>query len=215
MTRPSCATGTPGPSRACARASSPSRMVDGRPQGAGTPVAPGLAGDSPSKPFGGAEELAWSPDGRTLYFTLREGGRTEPNSTNLDIYRRPRRRQRRRATSPPPIEAWIRRPRSRPTAAGSPTPRWRAPTYEADRQVVQLRNLAHRRDPRADRGLGPLGRLDRLGAGRPQPARHRRRHARHAGLPGRRPHRPGHPPHPGGHGRQCRAAARRRASCSP
>ena len=61
-------------------------MVDGRPQGAGTPVAPNLVGDSPSKPFGGAEEIAWSPDGRTLYFTLREGGRTEPNSTNLDIF---------------------------------------------------------------------------------------------------------------------------------
>ena len=28
------------------------------------------------------------------------------------------------------------------------------PTYEADRQVVQLRNLAHRRDPRADRRPG-------------------------------------------------------------
>ena len=61
-------------------------MVDGRPQGAGTPVSPNLAGNSPSKPFGGAEELAWSADGRTLYFALREGGRTEPNSTNLDIY---------------------------------------------------------------------------------------------------------------------------------
>ncbi len=61
-------------------------LVDGRPQGAGTPVAPNLVGDSPSKPFGGGEEIAWSPDGRTLYFTLREGGRTEPNSTNLDIF---------------------------------------------------------------------------------------------------------------------------------
>ena len=60
-------------------------MTDGRPQGAGVPVAPNLIGDTPSKPFGGGEELAWSADGRTLYFALREGGRTEPNSTNLDI----------------------------------------------------------------------------------------------------------------------------------
>ena len=64
-------------------------MADGRPQGAGTPVSPNLAGDSPSRPFGGAEELAWSRDGRTLYFTLREGGSAEPNSTNLDIYAAP------------------------------------------------------------------------------------------------------------------------------
>src|SRR6202012_5967128 len=61
-------------------------LVDGRPQARGIPVAPQLVGDSPTKPFGGPEELAWSPDGRTLYFTLREAGRHEPNSTNLDIY---------------------------------------------------------------------------------------------------------------------------------
>ncbi len=61
-------------------------MADGRPQGAGTPVSPNLVGDSPSKPFGGGEEIAWAPDGRTLYFTLRDAGRHEPNSTNMDIY---------------------------------------------------------------------------------------------------------------------------------
>ncbi|MEQ1689475.1 MAG: S9 family peptidase, partial [Sphingopyxis sp.] len=45
--------------------------VDGRV--AGTPVAIGgeLIGDTPSKPFGGADELAFSADGRTVYFTLR------------------------------------------------------------------------------------------------------------------------------------------------
>ena len=57
--------------------------------------------------------------------------------------RGPRRRQRaRRSTSPPPTRAWTPCPPSRPTAAGSLMRRWRAPTYEADRQVVQLRNLA-------------------------------------------------------------------------
>src|SRR3546814_1220055 len=45
-----------------------------------------LVGDSPSKPFGGAEEIAWSADGRTLFFALREAGRIEPLSTNLDIF---------------------------------------------------------------------------------------------------------------------------------
>ena len=86
MTRPSCATGTPGRPRACARASSPSRWSTAGRRARARRSRPSLVGDSPSKPFGGAEELAWSPDGRTLYFTLREGGRTEPNSTNLDIY---------------------------------------------------------------------------------------------------------------------------------
>ncbi|HST36408.1 MAG TPA: S9 family peptidase, partial [Allosphingosinicella sp.] len=114
-------------------------MLDGRPQGAGTPVSPNLAGDSPSKPFGGAEELAWSADGRTLYFTLREGGRTEPNSTNMDIYAA------REGEAPVNLTAANRGMDTGP--AVSPDDRWLAytamarPTYEADRQVVQLRNL--------------------------------------------------------------------------
>jgi dipeptidyl aminopeptidase/acylaminoacyl peptidase len=43
---------------------------DGAP-GDGVAVGRGLVGDSPSKPMGGGEEIAWSPDGRTLYFALR------------------------------------------------------------------------------------------------------------------------------------------------
>jgi dipeptidyl aminopeptidase/acylaminoacyl peptidase len=114
-------------------------MADGRPQGAGTPVSPRLAGDSPSKPFGGTEELAWSRDGRTLYFTLREGGRTEPNSTNLDIYAAAEGGQVANLTQP-----------NRATDTGplvSPDGQWLAytamarPGYEADRLVIQLRNL--------------------------------------------------------------------------
>lgn len=55
---------------------------------AGAPVklSAGLDGDTPSVPFGGGEEVAASPDGRTLYFALREAGRDEPWSTDLDIY---------------------------------------------------------------------------------------------------------------------------------
>ena len=116
-------------------------LVDGRPQGAGTPVAPDLVGDSPSRPFGGAEEIAWSPDGRTLYFTLREGGRGEPNSTNLDIYAVPADG----GAAPANLTAASRGTDTGP--AVSPDGRWLAytsmarPGYEADRQVVQLRDL--------------------------------------------------------------------------
>jgi dipeptidyl aminopeptidase/acylaminoacyl peptidase len=51
------------------------------------PISAGLVGDAPSKPFGGGEELAWGSDSRTVYFTLRKADRDEPTSTNLDIYR--------------------------------------------------------------------------------------------------------------------------------
>ncbi len=116
-------------------------MVDGRPQGHGTNVAPNLVGDSPSKPFGGAEELAFSPDGGTLFFTLREGGRGEPNSTNLDIYAAPAAG----GAAPTNLTATNRGTDTGP--AVSPDGRWLAytamarATYEADRQVVQLRDL--------------------------------------------------------------------------
>ncbi|MGQ0587802.1 MAG: prolyl oligopeptidase family serine peptidase [Gammaproteobacteria bacterium] len=44
-------------------------------------------GDVPTKPFGGDEEYAFSPDGRQLFLTARIAGRTEAWSTNTDIWR--------------------------------------------------------------------------------------------------------------------------------
>ena len=57
--------------------------------GAGVPVTGALVGDTPSKPFGGGEEIDVSADGKTVYFALREAGRIEPTSTNLDIFAAP------------------------------------------------------------------------------------------------------------------------------
>ena len=64
----------------------------------------------------------------------------------------------------------------------------------------------HRRNPRPHPGLGPLGRIDRLGAGRWQLAGHRARHARRSRLPRRHRQRAGHKAD-AGRGGQCRAAA--------
>ena len=135
-------------------------LVDGRPQGAGTPVAGSLVGDSPSKPFGGAEEVAWSPDGRTLYFTLREGGPAEPRSTNLDIFAVAA------DGSSPPTNLTDGNDATDTMPAVSPDGRWLAyaamarPGYEADRQVVRLRDLrsGETRDLTADwdRSVGSI-----------------------------------------------------------
>jgi dipeptidyl aminopeptidase/acylaminoacyl peptidase len=117
-------------------------MADGRPTGTGTPVAANLVGDAPSKPFGGAEEIAWSPDGRTLFFTLREAGRIEATSTNLDIFSVPA------DGSAPPVNLTAANQATDTFPAVSPDGKWLAyaamkrPGYEADRQVVQLRNLS-------------------------------------------------------------------------
>ena len=100
-----------------------------------------LIGDTPSKPFGGGEELAWGADSRTVFFTLRKADRNEPMSTNLDIYR------------------WLVDSRMAPVnltednqatdtlPTPSPDGKWLAyaamarPGYEADRLVLMLRNL--------------------------------------------------------------------------
>ena len=46
----------------------------------------GIDGDVPSKPFGDEGEYAFSPDGKTVYFSVRIAGSSEPWSTNFDIY---------------------------------------------------------------------------------------------------------------------------------
>ena len=47
---------------------------------------PGLDADVPSKPFGGAEEIAFTPDGSGVVFTMRDVGAAEPWSTDFDLY---------------------------------------------------------------------------------------------------------------------------------
>jgi dipeptidyl aminopeptidase/acylaminoacyl peptidase len=55
---------------------------------AGTPVnlTGGIDGDVPSKPFGGREDYAISPDGSQVAFSVRAAGAAEPWSTNFDVY---------------------------------------------------------------------------------------------------------------------------------
>src|SRR4030088_1223840 len=52
-------------------------------------VSKGFDADIPGKPFGGDEDFAFSPDGKSLVFSARVAGRTEPWSTNFDLFRAP------------------------------------------------------------------------------------------------------------------------------
>ena len=62
------------------------------PQGKETPlktatlIGADVIGDVPSKPFGDTGEFAWSPDGNAFVLSARKSDRTEPTSTNFDLY---------------------------------------------------------------------------------------------------------------------------------
>ena len=46
----------------------------------------GMDADCPSKPFGGADEFAFTPDGSALVLTARDAGREEAWSTDFDLF---------------------------------------------------------------------------------------------------------------------------------
>jgi dipeptidyl aminopeptidase/acylaminoacyl peptidase len=59
------------------------RPVDG---GEAVDVMVGMDADTPSKPFGGPEEMAFTPDGKAVVFSTKNVGREEAWSTNFDLY---------------------------------------------------------------------------------------------------------------------------------
>ena len=50
-------------------------------------VSRGLGGDVPSKPFGDETDYCFAPDGHSIIISVRIAGRSEPWSTNFDLYR--------------------------------------------------------------------------------------------------------------------------------
>jgi len=52
-------------------------------------VMAGMDADAPSKPFGGTEEVTFTPDSKEIVFSARDVGRQEPWSTDFDLYRTP------------------------------------------------------------------------------------------------------------------------------
>ena len=118
-----------------------------------------LTGDTPGKPFGGNEDIAWSADSSGAYFAARQADRNEPLSTNIDIWHSPL-----DGTAPHNLTADNQGTDALPSA--SPDGRWLAYAamaragYEADRLVVQLLDLktGQRRalTPEWDRSAGSI-----------------------------------------------------------
>jgi len=117
-------------------------VVNGRISEPGRRISADLEGDTPSKPFGGGEEIAISPDGSTVFFALREAGRIEPLSTNLDIFQVPTNLSARPVNLTDANDATDTLPTLSPDGKTLAYVAMARPGYESDRQVVQLRDVA-------------------------------------------------------------------------
>ncbi len=114
----------------------------GKLQGGGVRVTGTLEGDTPSKPFGGGEEVDISADGKTVYFALREAGRIEPTSTNLDIFAAPADGSAAPTNLTPNNDGTDNLPTLSPDGRSLAYFSMARAGYEADRQVLMVRHLA-------------------------------------------------------------------------
>ncbi|MEO1219874.1 MAG: S9 family peptidase [Pseudomonadota bacterium] len=117
-------------------------LEDGQVVGDGVAADGGIGiGNTPTKPFGGGEDIAWAPDGSGLYFVARKADTNEPTSTDLDIYWSD-------LSGGVPVELTAANEAHDSGPAPSPDGKTLAylamdrPGYESDRMVVHLRDLA-------------------------------------------------------------------------
>jgi dipeptidyl aminopeptidase/acylaminoacyl peptidase len=116
-------------------------LTAGGAPGNGVAIEGKLVGDSPSKPFGGGEEVSWSADGKTVYFALREAGRIEPLSVNLDIFAAPADGSAAPVNLTDDNDGMDNLPTASPDGKSLAWFQMKRPGYEADRQVLMVRDL--------------------------------------------------------------------------
>jgi len=104
-------------------------------------VTAGMDADVPSSPFGGPEEVHFSPDGKTIVFAARVSGAEEPWSTDFDLYSAMI-----DGTGDPVCiteanTAWDTQPVFSPDGSMLAYLAMSRPGYEADRFRIVLRNM--------------------------------------------------------------------------
>ena len=97
--------------------------------------------DVPSRVWGGNEEYAISPDGKTLYFAARLRNRDEPTSTNFDIYAVPMNGKGEPENLTHDNAAWDTSPIVSPDGRYLAWLAMSRPGFEADQFQVVLRDL--------------------------------------------------------------------------
>ncbi|HYE41804.1 MAG TPA: S9 family peptidase [Caulobacteraceae bacterium] len=111
---------------------------------AGEPVAlmRGFDGDAPSRPFGDASEFTFTPDGSAVIFAAREAGKTEPWSTNFDLYQAAVTGQGGLKNLTDANEAWDTGAVFSPDGRTMAYRAMKRPGFEADRWQIVLRDVA-------------------------------------------------------------------------
>jgi acylaminoacyl-peptidase len=106
-------------------------------------VTKGFDGDTPSKPFGDESEFTFTPAGDAIVFSARVAGKSEPWSTNFDLWRTNGLSGDGRFTNlTDDNEAWDTGPVFSPDGR---TMAYRAmvrPGFEADRYAILLKDVA-------------------------------------------------------------------------
>jgi dipeptidyl aminopeptidase/acylaminoacyl peptidase len=119
-----------------------------------------IDGDVPSKPWGDNGEFAWAPDGKSVFFDVRIAGKTEPWSTNFDIYQVPADGSAKPKNLTQKNLAWDAHPVPSPDGKTLYYLAMKEPGFEADRFGIMALDLAsgalREVDPKWDRSPGDL-----------------------------------------------------------
>jgi len=101
-----------------------------------------LDGDVPSKPYGDHEEYRFSPDGKTIVFSVRIAGKTEAWSTNFDLYSVPAAGGAAPRNLTPDNPAWDAKAIYAPDGRTIAYLAMAKPGFEADRFQIMLMDVA-------------------------------------------------------------------------
>jgi dipeptidyl aminopeptidase/acylaminoacyl peptidase len=100
---------------------------------------PAMDADTPSKPFGGPEEITFTPDGKGLVFTAKDVGREEAWSTDFDLYYVPIDGSAAPRCLTEANQAWDTTPAFSPDGKTLAYLAMSRPRYEADRNRIVLK----------------------------------------------------------------------------
>jgi acylaminoacyl-peptidase len=129
--------------------------ADGRAAADPIPLMRGFDGDAPSKPFGDDGDYAITPDSKALVFSAKLAGRTEPWSTNFDLWSVPLDGSAPAHDITPDNKAWDAAPVFSPDGRLAAHRAMKRPGFEADRFGVVVYSAAtqsiHEIDPAWDR----------------------------------------------------------------